>query len=147
MTADKYSKCIKTGELKREIPYYFGKKYWRMTESWMWTVPLVTIYIYNTKPIAFGDKHAHEFAEMLCFNSADSQDISELGAEIEFTIGGETHSITADAVISFPLNVKHCPIVTKNVKRPIVFIEISLMRIWKPGRRPGKKAELPGESK
>ena len=66
------------------------------------------------------------------FHDADTLDITDFGAEIEFTLGGETHLITTPTVVSVPSNIEHCPIVFKKVEKPLVFLEVSLTRIWKP---------------
>jgi hypothetical protein len=79
---------------------------------------------------------------MLCFIGGNVKDITDFGAEIEFTLGGEKHKITSPAVVSIPAGVKHCPIAITKVTKPLVFLEISLTRIWEPRRRrpPEKKA-------
>ena len=85
-----------------------------------------------SKPMSFDRPHSHDFTELLCFIGGDPTDITNLGAEIEFTMGGETHVITKTAVVSIPPGIEHCPIVIKKVDKPIVFLEVSLTRIWKP---------------
>jgi mannose-6-phosphate isomerase-like protein (cupin superfamily) len=96
--------------------------------------------------MSFDFPHVHKFPEMLCFIGGRAEDIRDFGAEIEFTIGGEKHIITEPAVVSIPSGVKHCPIVFTKVTKPLVFLEISLTRIWKPGRRrkpPAKAVKKP----
>ncbi len=67
----------------------------------------------------------------------------DFGAEIEFTLGGEVHKINKPAVVSIPGGVKHCPIKFTKVTKPLIFLEVSLTRIWKPGgRAPKKQADL-----
>jgi len=92
-----------------------------------------------SKPMSFDRPHSHDFPEMLCFIGGNPKDISDFGAEIEFTLGGEKHLITTTAVVSIPSGVEHCPIVFKKVTRPIVFLEVSLTRIWKPSGPPPPK--------
>ena len=78
----------------------------------------------------FDNPHAHEFAELLCFLGTDPADIRDLGAEVEICLGeeGEKHVINTAAVVSIPAGLIHCPLIIKNVKRPIVFLEVSLTR-------------------
>jgi hypothetical protein len=76
---------------------------------------------------------------MLCFIGGNPLDITDFGAEIEFTLGGEKHRINTTAVVSIPKGVEHCPIVFKKVTKPIIFLEVSLTRIWKPSGAPPPK--------
>ena len=87
--------------------------------------------------------HAHDFAEMLCFIGGNPEDITDFGAEIEMTLGeeGEVYKINETAVVAMPAGLMHCPIVFKKVTKPIVFLEISLTRIWKPTGTPDKPPE------
>ena len=73
------------------------------------------------------------------FIGSDPEDVTDLGAEIEVTLGGEKHLINTAAVVSIPPNVEHCPIIFKKVNKPLVFLEISLTRIWKPRGNVRKK--------
>jgi mannose-6-phosphate isomerase-like protein (cupin superfamily) len=131
MPGTKYGKCIKTKELIREIPYYTGKSI--VAHDGELDADCSIGYHCISKPMSFDFPHAHKFPEMLCFIGGRAEDISDLGAEIEFTLGGEKHLITTPAVVSIPAGVKHCPIDITKVTRPLVFLEISLTRIWKPG--------------
>ncbi|HSW59032.1 MAG TPA: hypothetical protein VLH15_11550 [Dehalococcoidales bacterium] len=137
MPESKYGKCIKTGELIKEIPHYTGKSV--LAHKGELETDCSIGYHCISKPITFDIPHSHNFAEMLCFFGGDARDVTDLGAEVEMTLGGEKHLITTAAVVSIPPKLKHCPIVIKNVRKPLVFLEISLTRIWKPGRRPRKK--------
>jgi hypothetical protein len=78
----------------------------------------------------FANPHSHNFVELLCFLGSDPADIRDLGAEVEVCLGeeGEKHLIDTAAVVSIPAGLIHCPITIKNVKRPIVFLEVSLTR-------------------
>ncbi len=139
MTGGKYGNCIKTTSLIREIPYYLGKSL--VAHDGELDADCSLGYHHISKPMSFDERHSHAFAEMLCFIGSNPVDITDFGAEIEFTIGGEKHLINTAAVVSIPPDVKHCPIVIKKVEKPIVFLEISLTRIWKPERSSRKKSE------
>jgi hypothetical protein len=135
----KYGKCIHTRELIRDIPHYLGKSI--LAHDGELDADCSIGYHCIGKPMSFDFPHTHKFPEMLCFIGGNAADITDFGAEIEFTLGGEKHKITAPAVVSIPSGVKHCPIVFTKVPRPIVFLEISLTRIWKsPRKPPGKPA-------
>jgi hypothetical protein len=138
MAESKYGKCIKTG-LIIDIPHYTGKSV--LAHNGELDADCSIGYHCITKPMSFDHPHSHKFPEMLCFIGGNPEDITDFGAEIDFTLGGEKHTITSTAVVSIPSGVKHCPIVFKKVEKPLVFLEISLTRIWEPPRRPpGEKS-------
>jgi hypothetical protein len=141
MAEEKYSKCIKNVELIKQIPYYLGKSI--VAHDGELDADCSIGYHHIAKAMSFDDAHSHNFAEMLCFFGSDPEDVTDLGAEVEFTIGGEKHLITTASVVSIPPNVTHCPIVISKVKKPLVFLEVSLTRIWKPARRTTKKPVQP----
>lgn len=133
----RYSDRILTDKLIKRIPYYGGKSI--VAHDGELEEDCSIGYHCIAKPMSFDFAHSHKFPEMLCFIGGNPEDITDFGAEIEFTLAGEKHTITTPAVVSIPGGVKHCPIVFKKVEKPIVFLEISLTRIWKSGR-PRKKA-------
>ncbi|OGO20783.1 MAG: hypothetical protein A2Z15_01965 [Chloroflexi bacterium RBG_16_50_11] len=132
-----YGKCVHTKELIRKIPYYGGKSI--VAHDGELDADCSIGYHCIAKPMSFDHVHSHKFPEMLCFIGGNPLDITDFGAEIEFTLGGEKHRITTPAVVSIPGGVEHCPIVFKKVTKPLVFLEVSLTRIWKPAGAPPKK--------
>ena len=92
-------------------------------------------------PIEFDRPHAHEFAELLCFLGSDPTDIRNLGAEVEVCLGEEQekHIFDTAAVISIPAGLIHCPLVVRNVKKPFVFLEVSLTPKYGPNVARTKK--------
>ena len=141
MADSQYGKCIKTTSLVKEISYYTGKSL--VAHNGELDADCSLGYHHVSKPISFDDPHSHKFPEMLCFIGSDPGDITDLGAEIEVTIGGEKHLITTAAVVSIPPDVVHCPIIFKRVDKPLVFMEISLSRVWKPE---GSSRKRPNET-
>lgn len=131
MTQTKYGHLILTGLIK-DIPHYTGKSI--VAHDGELNADCSMGYHCITKPMSFDRPHAHDFAEMLCFIGGNPEDITDLGAEIEMTLGdeGEVHQINTTAVVAMPPGLMHCPIVFKKMTRPLVFLEISLTRIWKP---------------
>ena len=67
----------------------------------------------------FKEEHTHEFGELMCFYGLNYDDILDLGAEIEFSIDGETYKITESFTAFIPPGVKHGPLTIRNVTRPI----------------------------
>jgi hypothetical protein len=141
MSNNKYAKHILTKKLIRDIPYYTGKSI--VAHDGELNADCSMGYHCISKPMSFDDPHSHDFVEMLCFIGGDPTNIMDLGAEIEFYLGGEKHVITKPAVVSIPKGLIHCPIIIKKVKKPLVFLEVSLTRIWKPAGSSNKKS-IPG---
>jgi hypothetical protein len=136
-TKTKYGKRILTKKLIREIAHYTGKSI--VAHDGELDADCSLGYHCISKPMSFDHPHSHDFPEMLCFIGGNPLDITDFGAEIEFTLGGETHLITTPAVVSIPGGVTHCPIKIKKVTNPIIFMEVSLTRIWKPSGPPPPK--------
>jgi hypothetical protein len=74
---------------------------------------------YTGKNPNFKEEHTHEFGELMCFYGLNYDDIMDLGAEIEFTVDGETYTITESFTAFIPPGVKHGPLTIRNVTRPI----------------------------
>jgi hypothetical protein len=133
----KYGKCFHSKDLNIRIPYYGGPSL--VAHKGELDADCSIGYHCIAKKMSFDEPHSHPFPEMLCFIGGNPENINDFGAEIEFTIGGETHKITTPTVVSIPGNVEHCPIVFTRVAKPLIFLEVSLTRIWKPGGRNAKK--------
>ena len=136
----KYGKRILTKKLIREIGHYTGKSI--VAHDGELDADCSLGYHCISKPMSFDFPHSHDFPEMLCFIGSNPLDISDLGAEIEFTLGGEKHLFNTAAVVSIPGGVEHCPIVIKKVKKPIIFLEVSLTRLWRPKGPPPERKTL-----
>ena len=70
----------------------------QMNTSWYHSTPAID-------PI-FAE-HSHPGAEILGFFGTDSENPSELDADIEVIIDGEAHSVTRSTLVFFPPNVPH----------------------------------------
>lgn len=131
MAESKYGKHIVTG-LIRDIPHYAGKSI--VAHDGELDTDCSMGYHCISRPMSFDKPHAHDFSELLCFIGGNPPDITDFGAEIEVTLGeeNEKHIISTPAVVSIPPGLRHCPIEFKKVAKPIVFLEVSLTRIWRP---------------
>jgi hypothetical protein len=63
--------------------------------------------------------HVHPFPEIINFFGTNPDDVHDLGGELELWIDGEQHIITRSCVAFVPGGVVHCPIMLRNIKRPI----------------------------
>ena len=66
--------------------------------------------------------HDHSYDEYLGLFGSDTDHPEDLCGEIEFTLGGEKHTITKSCMIFIPAGVSHGPINNKKVDKPIFYI-------------------------
>jgi hypothetical protein len=81
-------------------------------------------------PYRFGpipDKpHVHSDLEILTFMGTNTDDLSELGGEVEVSLGkeAERHIITQPSAIVVPGKFPHCPVVVTRVDYPLFLTDI-----------------------
>lgn len=77
----------------------------------------------STKP------HVHDYDEAIFFIGSDPRHFSDLGAEVEFSIGEEEekHVFDRPTAVVIPKGVPHCPIVTRSIERPYLCMAVSLI--------------------
>lgn len=75
------------------------------------------------KPVAIEIPHSHDFDEVIGFAGTNRNYPRDLCGEIEFHIGGETHTLTKTCLLFVPRGVEHCPVVIKRVDTPIFMFE------------------------
>jgi len=75
------------------------------------------------KPVDIEIPHTHEFDEVIGFGGTNRNHPRDLGGEIEFLIGGESHVITKTCLIFVPKGVSHCPITLRRIDTPIFMFE------------------------
>jgi hypothetical protein len=133
MAESKYGNLIHSTALIRDIPHYTG--YSMLSHEGELNEDCSIGYHCVSEPICFERPHAHDFVELLFFLGGDPTDIRDLGAEVEITLGEEQekHLLTTAGVVSIPSGLTHCPIDIRNVTKPIVFLEVSLTRVYGPG--------------
>jgi hypothetical protein len=76
------------------------------------------------KPAA--EAHKHDFLEVVTFFGTDWENPKDLGGEVEFWIDGEKHVMTQSFLAYVPAGVMHCPLITRNIKRPIFHFTVGL---------------------
>jgi hypothetical protein len=78
----------------------------------------------STKP------HVHDYDETIFFIGSDPRNFSNLGAEVEFSIGAEgeeeKHVFNKPTAVVIPKGLPHCPIVTKSIDQPYLCMAVSL---------------------
>ncbi len=63
--------------------------------------------------------HKHDYDEVLAMFGTDVADPYELNGEVEFWLGDEKHIITKSCIIFIPKGLMHCPLIYRNVTKPI----------------------------
>jgi hypothetical protein len=87
--------------------------------------------IYIVSPRVINDKnHKHDFAQYLCFFSANPQDIKDFDAEIELALGEEQEKqvIMSPTVAYIPAGLYHGPLTVKRLGKPFLFIDVAMTR-------------------
>ncbi len=75
-------------------------------------------------------EHTHDFDEVLCFIGADPKTPHDLGAEIEFYLGGEKHTFNTTTTIFIPQGLPHCPFIHKRVDKPFLLVVFALNKSY-----------------
>ncbi|MBN1367875.1 MAG: hypothetical protein JW967_08100 [Dehalococcoidales bacterium] len=84
--------------------------------GWIWDMPSINPHILE---------HSHDYNEIVLHFGSDHENPEDLGAEIEFVVGGEPIKINKTSAIYIPKGVKHGPLTWKKVNRP--HIEMTIM--------------------
>jgi hypothetical protein len=63
--------------------------------------------------------HSHSFPEIITFFGTDSNDMHDLGGEVELWLEDEKIVMTRSFLAFVPAGMKHCPLIIRRVDRPI----------------------------
>jgi len=89
---------------------------------------LTRIIRYNPKeaPYSIIDSQTHEYGSLFIFLGTDLKDCTNLGAEVELSIGPEKekHTINKSAMVYVPAELKHGPFKVIKASKPFNFLEI-----------------------
>ena len=127
MAETKYGDCVKTLPVRKirdtELMSVGAKEMNGLN------VHIIYAYAYQTGITGMSKKpHVHKYDEAVFFIGSDPHHFSDLGAEVEFSIGAEEEKHTFDkaTVIVLPAGLPHCPIITKSISRPYLCMAVSL---------------------
>jgi hypothetical protein len=84
--------------------------------GWVFDMPHPSTHIYE---------HIHDYDEIVIHMGTDPDNREELGAEIEFMLGGQPLTINKTSAVFVPKGVKHGPLTWKSCSRP--HIEMAIM--------------------
>ncbi|NLV72647.1 MAG: hypothetical protein GXY46_08640 [Actinobacteria bacterium] len=79
--------------------------------AWVWPKP--------GEIVMEAEAHTHDFDEIVTVFGSNPDDPQDLGAEVEFWLDDEQYILTKSTIIWVPKGLKHCPIIFRNVQRPI----------------------------
>jgi len=100
-----------------------GKKPW---SDWR-DIDFSINYRCVTEPLVSGEEpHEHDFEQFLFFLGGNPEDVTDLGAEIEITLGKEKHVVNTATIVRIPKGLRHGPFNFKRVDKPMVFMNIIL---------------------
>jgi len=85
--------------------------------GWIWAMPDPNPHILE---------HTHNYNELVLHIGSDPKNPEDLGAEIEYVIGGEPLIIDKTSALFVPKGVKHGPLTWKRVDRPHIQMTIML---------------------
>jgi hypothetical protein len=90
--------------------------------------PLTRIIRYRPEGAFYSiiDAQTHEYGTLLLFLGTELMDPTDLGAEVELSIGpeGEKHTIHKSAIVYMPAELTHGPFKVKKADKPFNFLEI-----------------------
>jgi hypothetical protein len=86
--------------------------------GWIWDMPEPNPHILE---------HSHDkYNEIVLHIGGDPDNPDDLGAEIEFTVGGEPFILDKTSSVFIPAGLKHGPLTWKKVRRPHLQMSIVL---------------------
>lgn len=85
--------------------------------GWVWEMPDPNPHIFE---------HDHAFDEIVFHIGSDPQNPEDLGAEIEYVVGGQTFVFDRTSAFYIPKGVKHGPLAWRRVTRPHIQMTIIL---------------------
>jgi hypothetical protein len=85
--------------------------------GWIWDMP---------DPNPSIHEHTHDYDEIVLHIGSDHNNPEDLGAEIEFYLGGQPLKVDSTSAIYVPKGVKHGPLIWKRVTRPHLEMSIVL---------------------
>lgn len=135
MSETKYGDCIK------RLPIFMDGKIMAAGAKDMngFGSHIIYAFAYETGLTGLSkEPHVHKFDEAIFFLGSDPNNIGDLGAEVEMSIGPkgeeEIHVITEPSVVVMPKGVWHCPMWTKRIDKPYLVMAVSLTKDYEKER-------------
>lgn len=110
-----------------------GRVLWLDNETVPGAFYVETVWIYPRKetPKKRGAQaHTHDYDEVLAFFSGNPDDPHNLGAEAEFWIEDEKHTIARSCLVFVPKGMKHAPLYFNRVDRPVFHFTLGYGKMY-----------------
>lgn len=72
------------------------------------------------------EAHVHPYPEVIGFAGTNPDDPNDLCAEAELWMGDEKYIIKNSFLVYVPKGLKHCPLIVRDIKRPVFHFDIQL---------------------
>jgi len=72
------------------------------------------------------EAHVHPYPEVIGFIGNNPEDPDDLGAEAEIWMDDEQYIIHSSFMVYVPKGLKHCPLIVRNIKRPVLHFDMQL---------------------
>ena len=79
--------------------------------AWVWPKP--------EENVMEAKAHSHDFDEIVTVFGTDPENPQDLCGEVEYWLDDEKYILTKSCIIYVPKGLKHCPMIFRNVTRPI----------------------------
>jgi hypothetical protein len=143
MAAKKYSKYVVTLDFKDDRPGFYrqvasvsGREF-----GIDFNVEYGAYWAAGNMGEAPAAPHAHDYNQVMLWLGADGNDMGELGAEVELSLGeeGEKHMITSSTAVAVPKGLPHYPASITRMDRRFVYLEMSCSHELKMKKLPASK--------
>jgi hypothetical protein len=101
--------------------------------GWVWGMP---------EPNPYVDERTYDYDKILLNIGGDCRNPEDLGADIEYVLGGQTLNINSTGAVLIPRGVKHGPLTYKGFRYPHVRITILLRAGERLEERRGNSADV-----
>jgi hypothetical protein len=98
-----------------------GHEHWPELAYWLrWN--------YVAKPFVMEKPHSHDYDQVFHLFGGDSSNITDFQAEVIVNLGDEQITITEPAIIYVPAGTMHCPVDFKRIDKPIIWMNVALVK-------------------
>jgi hypothetical protein len=98
-----------------------GNEHWPELGYWLrWN--------YIVEPHVMERPHAHDYDQVFHIFGGDASNITDFQAEVIVNLGDEQITLTEPAIIFIPRGTMHCPVIFKRVDKPIIWMNVALVK-------------------
>ena len=134
MVSEKYAKYYKSkpvGDFTKLYPQLTAPSFHIWGREWNSGYRMDWFCV--TEPfLMINDPHTHDFDQFLAFQNADATKVNEFDAEVWLYVGPEGEQekfvITETCFVHIPAGMVHTPLEFKEIRKPIVFMDIALVQ-------------------